>query len=146
VVFNNAVMHNGNIVGRNMRMRVALTRFTVGCPARVGNAGTAGRRAGRDGIGQFLYLAQAAQALQLAAAAYHGYTGRVVAAVFQATQALDQNFYHIPLRYRADDSTHVFAPVMSFESPLTPLLPRGELGRCQYLYRVLIKFTLGERG
>ena len=84
VVFDDAVMHHGNVVG-NMRVRVRLGRFTVRCPTGVSDAGTAVQLGLLRRFGQFLHLAYAAQAADVALRVDHRQTGGVITAVFQTT-------------------------------------------------------------
>src|SRR5690606_7339797 len=84
VVFNNAVVSHGQVVIGNMRVGVAFAGFAVGGPAGVSNAGTARCRAVGQGIGEFLDLAQASQALQFTGAIDYRHPGGIVTTVFQA--------------------------------------------------------------
>ena len=82
VVFDDAVMHHGNVVG-NMRVRVRFGRFTVRCPAGVSDAGTAVQIGLLRRFGQFLHLAYATQATDVAFFVDHRQTGGVVTAVLE---------------------------------------------------------------
>ena len=59
-------------------------------------------------IAQLLHLAQTAHALQLALGVDDGHTGRVIAAVFEAAQAFDQDFRHVTLCHCTYNSTHSY--------------------------------------
>src|SRR5690606_30790168 len=94
-------------LAREMGMGVVGGRRAVGGPAGMGNAGEAGEFLLLDfalELGHALSAARAAQA----AVGVHRHAAGVVAAVFEALEALDQNGGYITLRDCADDSTHSF--------------------------------------
>src|SRR5438477_9079507 len=104
VVLDDAVMHQRQ-VARDMRMRIALGRRAMRRPARMRDAGLAGDvlRAGLHGeLGD---AAGGAHAFD-AGAIYNGDAGRVVAPVFEAPQAVDQDRYDVAACRRADDAAH----------------------------------------
>ena len=109
VVLDDAVVHDRDAVARDVRVGVALVRHAVRRPARVRDAEVAGSRVGGQRLGQLRDLADRAQARDLGAAVQHGDAGRVIAAVFEALQALDQDRDDVPVSDRSDDSAHVAA-------------------------------------
>ena len=110
VVLDDAVVHDGEAVARDVRMRVALARHAMRGPAGVRDADLAGGGAVGERLLQHAHLADGAQARQVPGAVQHGDAGRVVAAVFQPPQALHQHRHDIALRDRSDDSAHGFLP------------------------------------
>ncbi|MCY1446629.1 hypothetical protein D9M71_632120 [compost metagenome] len=108
VVLDDAVVHDRHFVSGEMRVSIRFARRAVGSPARVGDAQLAGDRFGSDGGFQLGDLANAAAALQRALLGVDGQTGAVVATVFQALEAFDENGSDITLGYGTDDSTHVY--------------------------------------
>ena len=82
VIFDNAVMHHGNITLGEMRMGVAFSYAAVGGPARMPDAHIAGEFLRQRFIFHFNDSTDAAHPLQ--AIIQHGDTGRIVAAIFEA--------------------------------------------------------------
>ncbi|MNN99761.1 hypothetical protein D3C81_2194900 [compost metagenome] len=72
----------------------------------MGDAQAAGQGLSGEGLFQFADLARAATAFQLAFAAEERYAGAVIATVFEALEALDQDRGDITLGDGANDSTH----------------------------------------
>ncbi len=105
VVFDDAVVHQRNAVAAEVRVRVVYFGCAVRGPARVGDAG-AGSNAilGHAGF-QLGHAGSAARALELAALV-HRHATAVVAAVFQALQAFDQDGDDVAVADRADDAAH----------------------------------------
>ena len=91
--------------GGEMRMRVVDDRRAVRGPARVGDAGARLEAFGGD-VGRQLGDARRAARAAQAAALVDGDAARVVAAVFEATQALDQDRDDVACADGRDDSTH----------------------------------------
>jgi hypothetical protein len=108
VVLDDAVVHDGEPVARDMRVGVALARYPVRRPAGVGNADPAGRGCLRERLIEHVHFPDGAQARQVLRAVEDGQTRRIVAAVFQPPQALHQDGDHIALGDRSDDSAHGF--------------------------------------
>ena len=77
----------------------------MGRPARVSNAGVSGQLALLTGDGEFGDPPGAAQALQFSIN-NDGNTGRIVAAVFQAPQAFQQQRYNVTTCDGRDNSAH----------------------------------------
>ena len=109
VVLDDAVMDDRNAVARDVRMGVLLVRHAVRRPARVGDAEVAGSRMRGQGVRELRHLAHGAQARDRGAAVQDGDAGRVIAAVFEAPQALDQDRDDVPVSNRSDDAAHVAA-------------------------------------
>ena len=74
-------------------------------PARVRDADVAGERALLDELAELRHAPGAAQALQ--PLVHHREAGGVVAAVFEALQALEEDGHDVTARDGAHDSTHV---------------------------------------
>ncbi len=111
VVFDDAVVHDGDAVERDVRMRIARGRHAVGGPAGVGDADVPrdGRRGER--VLQCLDLAHRAQTGELMTLGQHGEPRRIVAAVLEAPQALDEDRNRIAFRNNTDDSAHALSPL-----------------------------------
>ena len=86
-------------------MGVVHERRAMRRPARVGNAGAALEMLGRD-VGAELGDAGRASGAPQAPVLMQRHAAGVVAAVFEAAQALDQNRDDVARTDRADDSTH----------------------------------------
>ena len=106
VIFDDAVVHDGDPVARDVRMRIARGRHAVGGPAGVGDADVTLNRRRGEGVLQSLDLAHRAHAGELMLLRQHGEPGRVVAAVLEAPQALDEDRNRIAFRNNTDDSAH----------------------------------------
>ncbi len=138
VVFDDAVVHEGHagrLVGighgrdagavAEMRMGVAHGRLAMRGPAGMGNAGVAddlvllhlGHEFGhaRRGTGALQALAVHALGVQR----LHGHAAGVIAAIFQALQALDENGDDIAEGNRCDDATHGQAPCFEMTTDAT---------------------------
>ena len=105
MVLDDAVVDHGDARGGLVRVGVGLGDRAVGGPAGVGDAGVAFG----GGLGQQLielgHLAHAAALLQ-GAVAQHGEAGGIIAAVFEAVQAFEQDGRHIALGHSADNAAH----------------------------------------
>ena len=100
VVLDDAVVHDDDLAAAVLvGMRVLFGRAAVRGPARVPHAVDALQRIGLDRLLEIRELARAAAPLDLAVA-HDGHAGRVVAAVFEPPQAVDQNRHD--LLYRRD--------------------------------------------
>ncbi|RMM24772.1 hypothetical protein ALQ81_05582 [Pseudomonas syringae pv. pisi] len=106
VILDDAVVDNCQRVGREMWVGVTLTRGAVGCPTRVGDAQTADQRLAGKCLFQLTDLAGATTALKDAFVAEDCHARAVIAAVFKALEALEQNGRDITFSNGADDSTH----------------------------------------
>ena len=106
VVLNDAVVHQGDAAGL-VRVGVALGGDAVGGPAGMADADGGLQRIGGQHLLKRPDLALGAAALDLAA--HHaGDPGRIIAAVFQPLQAVDQPLLHRPRPDDADDPAHLF--------------------------------------
>lgn len=109
VVFNDAVVdqRDARLLGRWREVRVGVVRGrrAVRGPAGVGDAGETLHVRFVDLLFQVGHARGAARALQLAIDV-QGDAAGVVAAVFQALEAFDQDRGDVALRYRADDAAH----------------------------------------
>ena len=105
VILDDAVMHHRHARG-GVRVGVALVGNAVRGPAGVADADAAGQRVGLQQRFQIGQLALGAAALD---PAIHqgGDAGRVIAAIFQPTQSLDQRRGDLALANDADDAAHV---------------------------------------
>src|SRR5580692_4693207 len=127
-----------------MRMGIALAGHAVRGPTRMGDANPADDRHLRQRLLERPYFADGAQALQMAAAVEHGHAGRVIAAVLEPLQSLDQDWDDVPIRDPADYAAHETSVPLTFRSGLRRVLTRplplfeGYLarpGQCQLLRR-----------
>src|SRR5690554_3102125 len=89
-----------------MRMGVALGGFAVGGPAGVSDAQMAVDWVGFKGVFQFDDLADCAGAFYAVARGEDGDAGGVVAAVFEAAQAFNEDGGDVAFGDGADDSAH----------------------------------------
>jgi hypothetical protein len=105
VVLDDAVVHQGDLVAREVRVGVGHGRRAVGGPAGVGNADQALHVILVDLLAQLGHAGGGAGAAQRAALD-DGHAAGVIAPVFQALQALDQDGNHIGRADGADDATH----------------------------------------
>ena len=113
VVLDDAVVHQRELAVADVRMRVVLGDAAVRGPARVADAQRGREAFGLRGRFHFRHASGAAHAAH-AVVAQHGDAGRVVAAIFQALEAFDQDGNHIAIRDRADDAAHGMAtPLVS---------------------------------
>ncbi len=106
VILDDAVVDDRDAVARDVRVRIALVRHAMGCPARVGDAEMTGGRCGGQRLGELRDLADGTQPRDRGAAIQHRDAGRVVAAIFEALQALDQDRDDVTSGDRSDDSAH----------------------------------------
>ena len=106
VVLDDAVVDDGDAVAGDVRVRVALARHAVRRPARVRDPETAVGRIELQRVLQLAHLAHGAQALHLAGAVQDGDAGRVVSAVFEPSQAVDEDRDDVAVSDRSDDSAH----------------------------------------
>ena len=106
VVLDDAVVDDRDAVLGDVRVGVALARHAVRGPARVRDAEAAVGRVGVERVLELAHLADGAQALDLAGAVQHGDARRVVAAVLQPAQSLDQDRDDVPVSNGSDDSAH----------------------------------------
>src|SRR5690606_3682602 len=101
VVFDDAVVHQGNarlaaVLAREMGLGVVGGRCAMGGPAGMGNAGEAGQLFLLDFALELGHALGAARAAQGAIHVY-GHAAGVIAAVFEAFKAFDQNGGNVAL-------------------------------------------------
>src|SRR6185312_15448733 len=106
MILDDAVVNDREPVARDVRVRIALARHTVGRPARVRDAELAMRRIPVERMLQRLHLAHRAQPLQALTSVDYRNPGGVVAAILEPAQTLHQNGYDVALCDCSDDSTH----------------------------------------
>src|SRR5690606_18241038 len=109
VVLDDAVVDQGQLAMADVRVGVGLGHAAMGGPAGVADAQHAVEVLGGGGM---LHLRHAAGAAHPADAPGldHGQAGRVIAAVFQALESLDQDRNHIAIRDRANNAAHAVFP------------------------------------
>ena len=105
VIFDDAVVDQREPAARHHGVGVFLGRYAVGGPARVRDAEHATWRRCAHLVDQGLDLADTANAVD-AVVAQQRNTGGVIAAVFQAPQAFDQNRGDVSFGDGADNSAH----------------------------------------
>src|SRR5260370_40870486 len=110
VVLDDAVVHDGEPIVRDMRGGVALARYPVGGPARVGDADLAGRRRLRERLVEHVHFPDGAQTRQVLRAVEDVKTRRIAAAVFESPQTLRPDGDDIAFGDRSNDSAHGFLP------------------------------------
>ena len=104
-ILDDAVVHDGVAAGAvAMGMGVAVARLAMGCPARMGDAERALEFLRLQGV-ELTHAALALGDPQLALAADRD-AGRVVAAIFEPVQALEQDGGSLTLADIADNSAH----------------------------------------
>ena len=105
-VLDDAVVHDGHAsVAGGVGMRVRLARAAVRGPARVADAARARKAERFDEARQPAHLALAVHDFKLAAL-LHGDTRRVVAAILEARQPLDEDALHGTMPGVSNDSAH----------------------------------------
>ncbi len=122
VVLDDAVVDQRQLVVADVRMRIELGDAAVGGPAGVADA-----EAGVQAVGgcSGLHFGDAAGAAHAAhrIARDHGDPGGIVAAVFQALEAVDQQRDHVTVGDGADDSAHACSS-MEASAPVYRRSPR----------------------
>jgi hypothetical protein len=91
-----------------MWMRIRFARFTVRGPTGVGNAGAARQRILFETFGENRHLAGALAATDFTGGINHRNTGGIVSAIFQTTQAFNENACYITFCCCAYNATHKF--------------------------------------
>ena len=105
-VLHDAVMHHYKFsIGAGVRVRVAGVRLAVRGPARMPDAHVALYRSAVDQLRQFIELARVFADLDMAVGK-HRQPGRVIAAVFQPPQAVEDNRGCVLFADVSYDSTH----------------------------------------
>ena len=107
VVLDDAVVHDDDLAGAvAMGMGVLFRRTAVRGPAGVADAVGAVERLQADDLFQVAQLALGAAHLQAFAVAGDGDAGRVIAAILQPPQAVDDDGNDLLLAYITDDAAH----------------------------------------
>ena len=106
VVLDDAVVHDGEPVARDVRMGVALARHPVGRPAGVGDADLAVGGGMVERLIEHAHLADRTQPGEVLRAVEDCDAGRVVAAILEPPQSLHQDRHDVSLRDCSDDSAH----------------------------------------
>ena len=107
VIFDDAVVHDDDFAGAiAMRMRVFFGGAAVRGPARVADAVDAVERRGADRFFEIAQLAGRAADIELAVFADHGDPGGIVAAIFQAAQAVEDQRHNALWADVSDNSAH----------------------------------------
>ncbi|MNE97208.1 hypothetical protein D3C80_1955190 [compost metagenome] len=91
-------------------MSVAFTGCAVGCPTGVGNPQATCQRLSFQSLLQFADLARTTHTLKRVVVGKYRNTSAVIAPVFKALEALEQNGGDVTFRNRADNSTHAISP------------------------------------
>ncbi len=104
-ILDDAVMHDRDALG-HVRMGVALARLAMGRPAGVADAGPALQRLLGEQAFQVAQLALGAAALDMAVL-HRGDAGRVIAAIFEAPQRIDEAVGDRRFSQDSNDSAHV---------------------------------------
>ena len=105
VVFDNAVMHEGDTFTGEVRVGVFRGGYAMGCPAGVCDTSEAGQAALLYLFLQFCHAGSTAAAAQTAVNMQRNAAG-IIATVFQTFQAFQQDRGDVSLRNRADDTAH----------------------------------------
>src|SRR5947208_5721698 len=108
VVFDDAVVDDGDFVPRQMRMRVVGRRRAVRRPPRMRYSG---RRMELASVGLQSQIGDTRRRDQplenrRCAAIDHGKAGGIVAAIFEPPDSFDQDWNHVASRCRANDAAH----------------------------------------
>ena len=111
IVLDDAVVHDDDLSRAvAMRMSVFFGGTSVRGPTSVANAVAAVERLEADGFFQIAQLAFGAAELQLVPVAGHGNSSRVVTAVLEPPQSLDDDRNHFLLTDIANNATHAGTP------------------------------------
>ena len=146
VVFDDAVVNDGDFVARQMRMRVVSRRCAVRRPPCVRDTGCCVELASVRLQSQIGYTRRRYQAFEnrRCAAVDDGKPRGIVAAIFEPPDAFDQDRNHVASRCRADDAAHdklpsaisltlVSSPVAASRQSRFVALVRASTGRPAHL-------------
>ena len=111
VILNDTVMHQCDSLVANMRVGILLTRHAVCGPAGMCNTGRTTDRIFFQRATQFGDLADLAHAFQQVIFTLYRHSGRVVTAVFQPAQAIDQYRDYVMCCHHADYAAHLYNPL-----------------------------------
>src|SRR5216684_599709 len=108
IVLDNAIVYDNDIAGAvAMRMSILLRRTPVGSPAGVANAVAALEGLQPDNFFQIAQLAFGASNLQFVPVAGNSDSSRIITAVLEPAQALEDNRNHLLLADVANNATHM---------------------------------------
>jgi len=110
VILDDAVVHHRDLLATHVRVRVALRRHAMCCPAGVGNPQGATDITVIQHRLQFGDLAHGTNALQAAILTAHRNPRRIIAPVLEALEAFDKNRNNVTLRDGANNAAHEFCP------------------------------------
>ena len=108
VVLDDAVVNDGDAVAGQVRMRIRLGDAAVRGPARVGDAEPASQRRLRELLLELRDLADGAAQTERVVRLHHGNACRVIAAILEPAQTLDQDGHDVALGDGSYDSAHSF--------------------------------------
>ena len=137
VVLDDAVVDDDDLAGAiAVGMGVLFGRPAVRRPARVADAVVAGERMFGDDVFELRQLARAAPELDRTVVD-HGHAGRVVAAIFEPAQAVDEDRHDVLRADVTDDSAHIYwsfffflrSAAPAFDVPLLAGADRQGAGR-----------------
>ena len=106
VILDDAVVHEGDAVARNLRMRIAHGGHAMGRPAGMRDPDGTRDRSRLERLLQDANLADRAQAFEHRARGQDREPRRIVAAIFQPAQAFQENGNDITFCDDTNDSTH----------------------------------------
>ena len=109
MIFDDAIMYDSNTIVAGMRMGIVLARRSMRGPTGMRNPPISLHLLLRDQFGQHTDPANAAHALQTSLCRimlHHGESGRIITAVFEPPQPIQNDGNGLTLADVADDSTH----------------------------------------
>ena len=106
IVLDDAVVNDGDAIAGQMRVRVGLGHAAVRRPARVRDAEPARERLRLELALELRDLADGAAQAELVVRLHDGEARRVVAAILEAFQALDEHGHDVALCDGSDDAAH----------------------------------------
>ena len=110
VILDDAVVDHGQAIAGLVRVGIGFARRAMGGPAGVRDADTALERSFLEAALQRPDLAQRTHAVQATLFGEDGHARAVVATVFEAVQALEQDVLDVTTGDGADDATHERSP------------------------------------
>src|SRR5690606_10208575 len=116
IILDDAAVDDGHAPAGEMRVSVRLGHAALRGPAGVRDAESAGQCPLGELVLELRDLANRAAEAELTIALQHGHAGRVVAAVLEALQTLDENRDDVAFRDRSDDTAHSSC-VLTLRSP-----------------------------
>src|SRR5208282_5001714 len=126
IVFDDAIVHHDDLAGAGaVRMSIFFSGTAVRGPTGMADAITAFKRLDADDFFQVAQLALGAAHLQLVAIAGNGDSGRVIPAVFETPQTINNDGNHFLLADVANNATHAGAPGLSLRGSSEILRSQG---------------------